>query len=475
MLRGPLQFLRSPTLRVIAVALFAVVVLFLFRDIPSALRWPVRIAWLAAVIWLGWMAVKTLRSAQWTLRKVSFVLILGLFYYAALSFACRVFVAVMSTKDDRLTSRYFTRLPEPCKEGIHALINAPSLTTFDKEIGWIPTPGHRGSDYIVNRQGARSTKEYPLPAPDLSKRILCLGDSFTFGIAVKNEESYPAQAETKLPGTEWINLGIPGGCLTQAFVRYPAAAAKFGGNHVVVGFMTNDAQRTVNCFRPFVNADSGCPFAKPYAKFEDGKLTIEPNPYSSLDDFKRLLANETSELEKLRKMDYLTWSKSPISGNSLGHTARYLWEANELNENLTAILNQWNGPGKVIDKLLPDDPYGSKIWNPQSPGFQAIAALFERFHQQIVADGRQPLFVIIPGPLDVRNSSKGYPCQYDHLRQFLIQHHIAFIDFLPVLVAKHKKDLSQDALFVRQHYKPVINGELADEIIKALHLNPAGE
>lgn len=463
------HFIRNTTVRVVCAALFLVGMLLFFQKVPTALRWPVRLLLGAASLWLLWTTVRALTRNQFTVKKVLFILMVVCFYYVCLALVCHVFITIMSQRDDRLTTRGMTSLSEGCRRGIAAMIDDKNFNQFSPTIGWVPRPGHHSESYTVNAQGIRGSREYVVPAPEPAKRVLCMGDSFTFGIAVDDDECYPAHAERLRPGTEWINLGVPGGCLVQSFQRYQRDASKFGGKRVVVGFMTNDAQRTVNAFRPFLNADSGCPFTKPFAKFSDGKFSIEPNPYDSLEDFRTLLAHESTELSKLRQLDYLTWSGMKGPDNPVARTALYLWESFRVDRNLDGIFSSM-APSRMIDRLVPVDPYGSSIWQTSSPGFKAICAMFETYRQTIIADQREPLFVIIPGPLDINNHVKGFPCQYTTLIDYFQAHGFPFIDFLPVLLSKHKSDLSEDALFVRNHYRGHINKELAAEIIHAARI-----
>lgn len=463
-------WLEATTLKVTLTFIVVIGLLLTFLELPNALRWPCRVLWLASLAWLVVVMVRGLLAVRLTMKKALFLAVLGGFYWLVIALSCHVFVKLMSARDDRLTFRGITRLAPGCREGIQGLLDHNKSNQFDKEIGWVPRPGAKTAEYTVNAQGVRATREYALEVQDAGRRILCLGDSFTFGTAVGDAESYPAHGEALRPGTEWINLGIPGTCLVQWFRRYERDAPRFGGRHVVVGFMTNDALRTVNAFRPFVNEDSGSPYTKPFAKYVAGKFSIEPNAYDSLDDYRFLLANEAAELRRLQKLDYLTWSGLGSESGAIARTLQYVWESRGADRNLAALLNNHPHASQLIDSLLPVDPYGRSLWQPESPGFKAITAMFEHFHQRILTDGRKPLFLIIPGPLDVENFSERRPCQYSELLSHLKTKGLPVLDFLPVLIAKHKSDLSSKAIFSRNHYNSTVNRELAAEIASALKL-----
>jgi len=62
--------------------------------------------------------------------------------------------------------------------------------------------------YTTNTQGFRRNQEVSFPKKGL--RILCLGDSYTFGAYVHDHDTYPSQLERLLPSMEVINAGNVG-------------------------------------------------------------------------------------------------------------------------------------------------------------------------------------------------------------------------------------------------------------------------
>lgn len=480
---------RDRTVPVVMAVLFCLGAVLFFQHLPLGLRSPVRLLCLGAVLWLIFMAVQTVRTWTFNWKKLAFSLILACLFYAALHLVCLVFIRLMAPRDDRIATRVITSLAEEHRMGIKAMLAGVSYEMYDREIGWVPRPGHKQDDVRISQQGLRSPREYAIPPPDPEKRILCLGDSFTFGNGVSDTETYPYQAEQIRPGTEWINLGISGTCLAQSLLHYRKSGRKFGGRYVVIGFMTDDAKRTVNCFRPFVNPYN--PFTKPFAKYSNGKFSIEPNPYQDPSDYRRLLSNEGPEIERLLKIDYLTWSKQAVTRDPVLRTAQYIHESMNLDRNIDSLLNR-RRPKPPVQREMADDPYGSltwdpsegswklsdsavdpygqAIWKPGSLGFIALTRVFDLYYNEIIADGRVPLIVIIPGPLDVMNYRRRIPKLYESLMDHLKAKRYRYFDFLDPLVAMHKDNLAIKALFFQRHFPGSINRELAGEIIKALHL-----
>ncbi len=457
----------------IAFAIVALALLF-FQMVPTAFRWPVRILFFASLVWLPVMAARALMRGRIAQRKVVFGAVLAVIWYGLLLLCCHIFVKLMSMKDERLARRGEGELSEGCRMELRDILKGEGMNVHSKDIGWVPRPGSKIAGYEINAQGIRASREYPLVPPDGARRVLCIGDSFTFGIAVKNDETYPAHAEKQRPGTEWLNFGIPGGCLTQMLMRYKTEASKYGGKKVVIGFMTNDAQRTVNSFRPFLNPDAGCPFPKPFAKWSDGKFSIEPNPYPAHDDLRRIIDDERNALRDLLQLDYITWGGRSGSANPIVRTLAYVYETQDIDRNVDGLFWGKKGAGpavtRLIDNVLPRDPYGRDIWQTDSPAFKAVCGVFDELHRTIVADGREPFFVIIPGPLDVNDHVRKRPRQYEPVIAHLKDKGFHFFDFLDPLVEKHRDDLSETTLFKRNHYVSSINAELAAEIIRELGL-----
>ena len=476
--------------------LFCLGTILFFQFVPKGLRWPVRLVFLSALAGLIIITTQAIRTGIWTGRKLIFSLVLGSFCYGLLFLCCHVFIRLMSARDDRIAPRVIDSLAEVQREGIRHMLDGTSYEMYDRDVGWVPRPGHGADGATISLQGVRSLRDYAIPPPDPEKRVLCLGDSFTWGHGVSDTETYPYYAEQLRPGTEWVNLGISGACLTQSLLHYRKSGKKFGGKYVVIGFMTDDAKRTVNCFRPFLTPYN--PFTKPFAKYSQGAFSIEPNPYQDISDFKNLLAHEGPEIQRLLKVDYLTWSNQATTRNPILRTVQYVYEAMHVDRNLDSLLDPLPGVSplerkKTVDpykrakdpygRLIWDpakeswsmtngggDPYGRAIWNADSPGFVALTRVFDLLVNEIIADGRLPLIVIIPGPLDVENYTKQLPRLYEALMDHFKTKQYRYLDFLDPLVAAHQGDLSYQALFHARHFLAPINKELAEATIKALPL-----
>ena len=93
----------------------------------------------------------------------------------------------------------------------------------------------------INAWGYRGP-ERPPEKPDGTLRIAALGDSFTLGYGVRDDETWPAQLEREL-GVEVLNFGVADAD-TRAEVNYlEGYALSFQPDVVLLAFFLNDAGR----------------------------------------------------------------------------------------------------------------------------------------------------------------------------------------------------------------------------------------
>ena len=91
---------------------------------------------------------------------------------------------------------------------------------------------------VTNKQGFRRQKD--LCFPKRQKRILVLGDSFTFGLHLANHDTYPAMLEARLKNTEVINAGIIGYTITQQLRLFRERAKYTEPDLTILQVLDND-------------------------------------------------------------------------------------------------------------------------------------------------------------------------------------------------------------------------------------------
>lgn len=145
----------------------------------------------------------------------------------------------------------------------------------DPLLGWVLQPNLRPRMALASRitsdaLGARGPTSHPR-ARTGAPRVVALGDSYTFGSCVNDDETWPAVLERALPGAEVVNLGVPGYGLDQMLLRWERDGAAYRPDVVVLGYIGEDVSRAAMRFFAF---------AKPMFELDgDGlRLTNTPVP-----------------------------------------------------------------------------------------------------------------------------------------------------------------------------------------------------
>ena len=112
-------------------------------------------------------------------------------------------------------------------------------------------------DYHINRHGLRGP-DFSMDKPPGVRRVLCLGDSITFGEGVHYADSYPAVLATLLDGpVEVINAGVQAYDTVREVGLFQAYLQPSEPDVVIVGFFLNDAMDVIETVRQVERAAAG--------------------------------------------------------------------------------------------------------------------------------------------------------------------------------------------------------------------------
>jgi hypothetical protein len=279
-----------------------------------------------------------MRRAWLALRRVLRLLLTVLIAEIALRLAFEAFPGPIN--------RAFPRTPVGwylgwSTDGDHRLT---SMVTWHPTYGWTTLIGHRTESdtelpVTVNEQGLRARGAVSAYPGTSRVRIETLGDSFTFGSDGADGRIWPDLLPRLLPGTEVVNLGVPGFGFGQMRARYLLEGRTFHPSIVVVEMADGLARRSIEPFyvyvRPMVPAERGL--------FE--------SPDVPVDSPEALAA-------KLELQPRLFWLFDLLSSR---------WQ-------------EWRPP---TDKMLPRS-----------------LALLDRLEKEIRADGAIPVYFWLPQPSD---------------------------------------------------------------------------
>lgn len=117
--------------------------------------------------------------------------------------------------------------------------------THDPDLGWFHRPGQKGTfsrpefthRVSINSMGFRDVERDP-SSPAF--RIAVLGDSFTWGHGVGDEDVFTRILEELLPGVEVWNLGVSAYSTDQELLLLRRAGARVGPDLVLVMLTRND-------------------------------------------------------------------------------------------------------------------------------------------------------------------------------------------------------------------------------------------
>jgi len=146
---------------------------------------------------------------------------------------------------------------------------------YDRTKGWIARPSlcevkvFGNKRVSTNSLGLRGRLEIPLTKSPGTTRVLILGDSFTFGDEVSDDETFPHYLQELNPDLEVLNFGVHGYGHDQMLLLLKELGLPHDPDVVVLGFVFHDMDRNLLYFRDF---------AKPRFTVTKGRLELRNSP-----------------------------------------------------------------------------------------------------------------------------------------------------------------------------------------------------
>lgn len=141
---------------------------------------------------------------------------------------------------------------------------------YHRTLGWIPKPGRFSSQWTSNvdssgfRNNGRSVSTQGRP-------ILAVGNSFTFGDEVEDNETWASYLEEILKNRV-LNAGVGAYGIDQAFIRAEFLLDKYDPDIVILSFISNNINRTEYSYYPHGRG------WKPYYEYKDSSLVLRNVP-----------------------------------------------------------------------------------------------------------------------------------------------------------------------------------------------------
>ncbi|HET6203767.1 MAG TPA: hypothetical protein VFI25_13305 [Planctomycetota bacterium] len=309
---------------------------------------------------------------------------------------------------------------------------------FDPELGWTNRPSSRSPNgrETIDALGARGPRAYARVKPEGVLRLLCFGDSFTFGAEVADPEAWPSQLEAIDPRIEAVNFGVGGYGTDQALLRFRREGRDLGADAVLIGFLLENVGRNVNRYRPLYYPATAVPAAKPRFVLGGGGLGLLPQPFSTREEFVDAVA-EGSVLARLAEGE--SWSSAAPPG-----PLRFSSVARLAAAGLAYSARQ-------ARRLLLDE---------QGEPFRVTVALLESFHREARAAGaREALVLVFPREEEMNALVRGEDRYWKGLLGALAARSIPFLDLSEELAPAHRASRG---------------GGDAEGVFRAGHLSPTG-
>jgi len=128
-----------------------------------------------------------------------------------------------------------------------------------------------GKHLTTDSRGLRSKKAIPARSPRNRLRILCSGDSMTFGYGVGDKDTWPRSLEGRDPRIETVNMGQTGYGLDQMYLLYLREGVRLEHGVHILGLTPFDMSRIR--LRTAVGA-----VRKPVLVLRDGRLAVTNYP-----------------------------------------------------------------------------------------------------------------------------------------------------------------------------------------------------
>jgi hypothetical protein len=144
--------------------------------------------------------------------------------------------------------------------------------------GWILNPNIRdmkvydGTVLNTNSRGIRGKTEYNYQRTPGKRRIVAIGDSFTFGAEVADDQTFSNYLASHLEDTEVLNLGVQGYGHDQMMLYLRDEGVKYHPDVILIGFTYIDVYRNIEKFYAY---------AKPKFDLVSGQLKLTNVPVPS--------------------------------------------------------------------------------------------------------------------------------------------------------------------------------------------------
>ena len=276
-----------------------------------------------------------------------------------------------------------------------------SFFQYDPRLGWRGVPQaqglYRDQNVIHNALGFRDEARR-IEKTSTMTRILIMGDSFTWGYGVAQEEAFPQMTQSLLSDqgkqVEVWNLGVNGFSTDQEYLLYQEEAVRFDADWVIVALYGNDPYGNVTA--------NNYGYGKPRFEFDAGQLQFTnvpvPSQTGNLDRGGLQGGPGSGPVQRVRQ-----W----LSNRSI----LYAMVASKT-PGLLRRLGLAQGPSPAVETMGALPPSGSEAW-------QMTVRILTTWAAEAEAEGSRLLVVLLPAKGE-SDPSKAEPDSASALQEALV-------------------------------------------------------
>jgi hypothetical protein len=188
----------------------------------------------------------------------------------------------------------------------HDIVTTPGVperthnhVEHDTLLGWVNRPDVHlpdaygaGRTVSTNRQRFRGMRDYAEHVPAGRLRIICSGDSFTFGYGVGDGDAWCARLTDLDARLETINMGLGGYGVDQAYLWYMRDGMRFDHDMQIFAFVTDDFHR--------MRADRFMGYGRPLLDMRGDSIVVTNVPVPQTSWLARRQARHGESIARLR-------------------------------------------------------------------------------------------------------------------------------------------------------------------------------
>ena len=184
---------------------------------------------------------------------------------------------------------------------------------YDEALGWVSIPNVYIPDmygpgrYVrTNARAFRNDDEIAAAIPYGKARVICSGDSFTFGQGVANSDTWCERLRQHNAQLETVNMGQRGYGVDQAFLWYMRDGALLDHTIHLFAFIDGDFGR--------MRSSSHHGYGKPVLRMEGGQIVSDNVPVSRRRYYRPWMSHLGRAAGELRSLQFIQRSRRKLLG-----------------------------------------------------------------------------------------------------------------------------------------------------------------